>query len=753
MEASHEISLHDDWRGHAAALQGLARALCGDEHEAEDLVQETWLRSGRLPEGANRRPWLRTVLQNLVRDQSRVRDRRAAGELTAARVEALPSDSEILERLEVAERVAREVARLPEPYRTAIHLRYFEGLAPAEIARRADLPIETVRTRLRRGLELLRGRMDKLSEGGRSAWLSALAPIALRTDPGVTLTAGSSLAAIGGAVMSAKALFSVAAAAAVVLCVFLAWPEKRNVSPSSSPAVQAAASELDPSGRRAETTAPAPALETDRSAAPRPRETAAAKLEPDDGQAQVRGEGLKRGRLRVVDASTKQDLRGVEVRCARGWRANPESSHPGDSALIETVIQGADSPFDLPERSRLTPYWIHADGHAWARIDFDHRVGGERIVELAAPGSVEVSISDGVALPGAFLRLYPSDRPTPSWIASVSMRVSSEGVTRVDDFEPGSYFACVEVGEYDATKRLGGAPVEVRAGERASVTIPLSPPGSEGSTVHLFGTLILPAGFEAIGATLRIWRQDGGAKRESLRIEDLPVVDGNELVRRWDVGAVPTGIWGAALAPMIYRQVIHAEQPGEMPVEIRVPDLVTLPIEVLDAADGSPIEAGKVDWSDAGIQELTTSFRASVPSAGGTGRYLLTAPAGTIAVSCNAPGYAAFEVEIELRANPPPLRIELRRTCGVVVQLFENDARVRADFRFWGDVRAFPEGGRIPTGKPGRSTELEKVFLFDEPGRYRIEFPALDGFEPIERMVVDVPPMQMADLRVPVRRK
>lgn len=836
METSREIPLDDDWRGHAAALRRLARALCGDEHEADDLVQEAWMRSGRLPDGANRRSWLRTILRNLVRDQARGRDRRAAGEFSAARAEALPSGGEIVERLEVAERVAREVARLPEPYRTAIHLRYFEGLAPDEIARRAVLPVETVRTRLRRGLELLRERMDKASDGGRNAWLSALAPIALRTDPAVTLTAGTSLAAVGGAVMSAKALLSVAAAAAVVFVVYLAWPTAEDASRPSPPPVQAAASELESPPKIAEAPAPVPAIETDRSEATQPRETAAAVPEPDVGTIEmhgtvvvvdeqgvehrnedgvlrvasgsnerdvrfvevrvehgswstrvpasglfgigelvaggrrvripedrpihpgpepieVRGEWLKRGRLRVVDAASKQDLRGVEVRCARGWRANPESSHPGDSELVGTVLQGVDSPFDLPERLRPTPYWVHAEGHAWARVDFDHRLGGERTVELVAPGSVEVSIANGPVPQGAFVRFYPTNRPTPSWLASVSVRVSSDGVTRIEDFEPGSYFACVELGEYDATKRLGETPVEVRAGERSNVTIPLGAPGPEEPTVHLFGTLILPAGFETFGATLRLWREGGGAKSETFQIHDLPTVGEGDRVRRWDMGAVPTGTWGAAIVPVLHRQLILAEQPGELSVEIRVPELVTLSIEVVDAASGDPIDPTDIGWSDGKVAGLASGFRAPVASAGAKGRHRLTAPEGAIRISCSAPGYGDFYETLELHGRESSLRIELRRACGLVVQLFENDARVRADFSFWNEVRAIPDGGRIPTGKPGRSTELEKILQFDEPGRYRLTFPALEGFEPIEAMVVDVPPQKTIDVRVPVRRK
>ena len=161
----------EDWLTHAAALRALATALTGDANEADDLVQETWLRAARAGENSNRpRTWWSTVLRNLLRDRARERSLRAYAEREAARGERLPSGIEVLERLEIAQRVAMEVARLGEPYRTAIHLRYFEGLGPDQIAQRSNLPLETVRAQLRRGLTKLRERMDRTCGGDRSAW-------------------------------------------------------------------------------------------------------------------------------------------------------------------------------------------------------------------------------------------------------------------------------------------------------------------------------------------------------------------------------------------------------------------------------------------------------------------------------------------------------------------------------------------------------------------------------------------------------
>src|SRR5882672_6687986 len=171
----------DGWLAHAGALRALAAALTGDASEADDVAQETWLRAARDERRLERpRAWWAAVARNLVRDRARERARRAHTERESARDERLPSEIEMLERLEIAQRVAAEVARLDEPYRTAIHLRYFEGLSPEQIAERSRAPLETIRARLRRGLALLRERMDRACGGDRSAWSIALAAIALR---------------------------------------------------------------------------------------------------------------------------------------------------------------------------------------------------------------------------------------------------------------------------------------------------------------------------------------------------------------------------------------------------------------------------------------------------------------------------------------------------------------------------------------------------------------------------------------------
>src|SRR5262245_46197025 len=155
----------------------LARAVLHDRDLAEDAAQETWLRYLRAAPAAlaDLRSWLATVLNNVARTTGRREQRRAVGERAAARPEVGPSSAEIVERIAIQRHVAGIVLGVREPYRTVLLLRFYEELEPRHIAARLHLPVETVRTRLKRALVLVRGELERASGAEPTDWLGALA--------------------------------------------------------------------------------------------------------------------------------------------------------------------------------------------------------------------------------------------------------------------------------------------------------------------------------------------------------------------------------------------------------------------------------------------------------------------------------------------------------------------------------------------------------------------------------------------------
>jgi RNA polymerase sigma-70 factor (ECF subfamily) len=279
---------------HAAWIRRLALGLVGDAALAEDLVQDTWLAALRRRPSADQplRPWLGTVLRNAARQAFRGGARRGERQALARAPAPVAGPEELAERLEVERRLTDELARLDEPFRSTLMLRYYEQLEPGEIARRQGLPAGTVRWRVKRGLERLRERLDDCL-GERAQW-SALVLSLARPDAGLPW-AGTATAALPGALaMHALTKVGIGAAAVVALAVGLrlggalpesVWPLRREapaalamrpLTPELAEAETLAAEPVLTPGseRRAVRPAPAPAAASQPRPRPAPRATA-----------------------------------------------------------------------------------------------------------------------------------------------------------------------------------------------------------------------------------------------------------------------------------------------------------------------------------------------------------------------------------------------------------------------------------------------------------------------------------------------
>ena len=166
----------DELLRHGAFLQRVCRRLVDDPDRAADARQETWLRvlgRRREPRAGALRPWLAAVARNTVIGTWASESSRASRERAAARPDQVAGPAEIAERLALQRSVVDAIEALGEPYRSVVFLRYYDDLSPPAIADRLGLPLNTVKTRLRRALGLLRSRLDR-EWRGRERWLAAL---------------------------------------------------------------------------------------------------------------------------------------------------------------------------------------------------------------------------------------------------------------------------------------------------------------------------------------------------------------------------------------------------------------------------------------------------------------------------------------------------------------------------------------------------------------------------------------------------
>ena len=142
---------------HLGSAYNLARWLTRNDHDAEDLVQESLLRAFQAFDGfrgADGRAWLLAIVRNACYTWlGRNRPQEAATEFDE---EAHTVDGDILnperlvQRHQESARVRQAIEGLPAEFREAIVLREIEGLSYKEIAAIADVPIGTVMSRLAR---------------------------------------------------------------------------------------------------------------------------------------------------------------------------------------------------------------------------------------------------------------------------------------------------------------------------------------------------------------------------------------------------------------------------------------------------------------------------------------------------------------------------------------------------------------------------------------------------------------------------
>lgn len=195
---------------HDAFLRSLARGLVGEASGADDVVQQAYVTALERPaalEGGALRAWLGGIVRRVAWRRHRSAERRARHERAAAPPDPVPSVAEIVAHEEARRRVVAAVLALDEPARSTVLLRYFRQMGPGEIARHFGVPVETVRTRIKRALERLRSELDRASPGGRTQWLAALLPVTVqRGSAGVAAAAGAALVRALGGVMGAGVL-------------------------------------------------------------------------------------------------------------------------------------------------------------------------------------------------------------------------------------------------------------------------------------------------------------------------------------------------------------------------------------------------------------------------------------------------------------------------------------------------------------------------------------------------------------------
>jgi RNA polymerase sigma-70 factor (ECF subfamily) len=166
---------------HVDSLYGTALRLTRRPADAEDLVQDTYLKAFRaasqFERGTNLKAWLFTILHNTFRNMRRHDVRNPVDvdsetvERAADRMAEEHTPEQLLTRATLDTDLQSALDALPEGFRQAVWLRDVEEFSYAEIARITGVPIGTVMSRISRGRRMLYERVagSRAATGGRAA--------------------------------------------------------------------------------------------------------------------------------------------------------------------------------------------------------------------------------------------------------------------------------------------------------------------------------------------------------------------------------------------------------------------------------------------------------------------------------------------------------------------------------------------------------------------------------------------------------
>lgn len=156
------------YRRFAPRIYGLGMVLLGNGAQAEDLVQDTFVKVWRKADSyeASRGAldtWILLIARSLAIDvlRRRVLDARAmATQDEPDRVDHEPGPEAQVEVLDMSERARRAMQSLSPGQRAALELAYFGGKTSAEVAELEGIPLGTAKTRIRTALMRLREALE-----------------------------------------------------------------------------------------------------------------------------------------------------------------------------------------------------------------------------------------------------------------------------------------------------------------------------------------------------------------------------------------------------------------------------------------------------------------------------------------------------------------------------------------------------------------------------------------------------------------
>ena len=532
-------------------VRSLARDLMADE--ADEVVQQAYLQALQKHPSVLRSPrqWLARIARNVAANLRRDRHRRRAHENAAAR-EYRASSTDLQRREERRAQVVRAVDGLPEPYRTAAVLRYYDGMSPRAIAQELGVPPTTIWNRLHKARALLRSQLDTRHGGDRRAWL---VPFLLL--PNLT---------VGVVAVTTKLKLAALAAVALGVAAFL-------IVGSGPPADD---------GPPGAVTEPGAAMASGSVGGPEPAEPGgAASAVRDPVEAPVAaGAVATTGSLRVQVVYT-------------------DGGAPGAGALLALVRVGEPGSWQFPERLRADAEGVALaagldPGRFYVRSVTDSNTGEYVDVVAGEEAVLELGLVMGIDVDG----IVVDENDVPVGNATVEINhVGQEGRSRrvTETAADGTFVlrAVARVARIGA-RAPGHAPSKlysVRGSDGATVPVRIVLSGVGGA---LSGQVLDPSGEPVAGAIVRVGtdtgetvtRPDGGFMRTPAPFDARTDAEGRFVA--FGLASGDQALEVIALPHAVHRSQVLIPAGGAASTVVRLQAAVTVQGTVRDAA-GEPV--------------------------------------------------------------------------------------------------------------------------------------------------------------------
>ncbi|MCC6672290.1 MAG: sigma-70 family RNA polymerase sigma factor [Planctomycetes bacterium] len=419
----------------AGELWHVAAYLCRDRHEAEDLVQATYLaaiedRAAYVP-GRPVLPWLLGILVNRAREARR----RAARVPDATRLERAPEPdpAAAAHAAEFGAAFGAALVRLPAPFRETLEAHLVRGRTPHEIAAALGVAAGTVRMRLHRGLTRLRRLLPRgfaLGAVGVAMPDAAFAAIrevvltAVRAAPAPPVAAASTTLALLGGLAVKKTLLVVA----LLVAALALWAALPPLLPHPEPApvaLEVARHGDAPRQAAGDTAGPGPRAEV-----------------PAAGRAPAPSASAGSGVLRVVvrNAASLEGMQGLHLEAwGRTLAYGTTDAHGGATFRL--------APGRVEVRAPYLDAWVPLRGEVVA--------GRETLLECAlAPRTlVDVTVVDADATPVAGALVVGRGHGTDDLEQRVLGRTDLEGRWRGSFVERGVALRALAEGRVASPQR------------------------------------------------------------------------------------------------------------------------------------------------------------------------------------------------------------------------------------------------------------------------------------------------------------